>query len=107
MIGTVKALPMVSATINNPSITIGGERLIFPVKMESGMYLEFNSLSNCKLYGTKGEFLKEVKVEGTVPMITSGENKISFTCNGTEGVNSRVQVTVIAKGELLVERTRY
>jgi len=100
-IGTVKALPMVPAVIQNPAITIGGERLVFPVKMESGMYLEFRSQSDCKLYGSKGEFLQDIQVEGNIPALRNGENEISFTCKGPEGVNPRVQVTVISEGEPL------
>ena len=84
VIGTVKALPMVPVTINDPCITIGGERLIFPVKMESGMYLEFRSQTDCKLYGSKGEFLQDVQIEGKIPTLKNGENEISFACKGPE-----------------------
>ena len=61
------------------------QKLIFKVKMESGMYLEFNSPEDCKLYGPKGEFLQDVKIEGKIPVINNGENDISFKCKGTEG----------------------
>ena len=101
VIGTVKALPMVPVTINNPCITIGGESLIFPVKMESGMYLEFRSQTDCKLYGSKGEFLQDVQIEGKIPALKDGDNVLSFACKGSEGVNSRVQVTVISEGNPL------
>ncbi|HBL74772.1 MAG: hypothetical protein A2W90_15150 [Bacteroidetes bacterium GWF2_42_66] len=100
-IGPVKALPMVTATIRNPSVTINGEKIAFQVTLESGMSLEFNSASDCKLYGPKGEFLKDVKIEGTVPSLVSGENEISFSGNGPDGINPRVQVTVISEGKPL------
>jgi len=101
MIGTVKALPMVSVAIQNPGIIIGGEQIVFPIKMESGMYLEFRSRSDCKLYGSKGEFLQDVQVEGNIPVLRNGGNEVSFTCKGPEGINPRVQVTVISEGEPL------
>ncbi len=104
LVGPIKALPMVSATIDNPSITIGGEKIVFPVKMKSGMYLEFRSRTDCKLYGSKGEFLQEVSIEGKIPTLDAGYNEISFTCDGPEGVNARVQVTVIGEGEPLVKQ---
>ncbi len=100
-VSPVKALPMVPVNIENPSITIGGKKIVFPVRMESGMYLEFNSASDCKLYGSKGELLKEVKVEGIVPLLTAGENEASFTCKGTEEISTRVQVTVFSEGQSL------
>ena len=101
LIGSIKALPMVPVTIHNPFITIGGEKIIFPVKMESGMYLEFRSQTDCKLFGSKGEFLQDVQVEGKVPSLKNGKNEISFACSAPEDVNSRVQVTVISEGNPL------
>jgi hypothetical protein len=97
LIGTIKALQMVPISVVDPEIATGGEKLIFKVKMESGMYLEFNSLSDCKLYGTKGEFIRDVKTEGKIPLIKEGENDISFRCEGTKGVSSRVRVTMITE----------
>jgi hypothetical protein len=99
VIGTIKALAMVPIKIIDPEIIIGGEKIIFKVKMESGMYLEFNSSDDCKLYGPRGEFLQDVQIDGNLPLIKNGENDISFKCDGTEGVSSRVQVTVISEGK--------
>jgi hypothetical protein len=101
VIGPVKALPLVPATINNPSFSIGGETVVFPVKMESGMFLEFYSPDDCVLYGPKGEFIKKVAIKGKVPVLKSGNNNVSFMCEGPEDVNPRVQVTVIGEGDPL------
>jgi hypothetical protein len=98
MIGTVKALEMVPITITDPGLTIEGVKVTFRVKMESGMYLEFNSREDCKLYGRKGEFLQNVTVEGKIPPLKTGENSIAFNCTGTPGYSSRVQVTMITEG---------
>ena len=101
LIGTIKALPMVPVTITDPAIIIGGRKLTFPVKMASGMYLEFRSKDNCKLYGSKGEFLQDVKIEGDIPELAKGDNELKFTCNGPAGVNSRVQITLISEGKAI------
>ncbi len=101
VLGPVKAISMVSGIIENPAITIGGEKIVFPVKMKSGMYLEFLSPNDCKLYGSKGEFLQEVSIEGNIPKLNAGYNEISFMCDGPEEINVRVQVTVIGEGEPL------
>ena len=101
LVGPVKALSMVSTTIDNPSVTIGGEKIVFPVSMKSGMYIEFLSRNDCKLYGPKGEFLQEVSIAGSIPRLNAGDNEISFTCDGPEEVNTRVQVTVISEGDPL------
>ena len=101
VLGPIKALPMVSGFIENPSIKIGGEEMVFPVKMESGMYLEFRSVNDCKLYGSKGELLEEVKPKGTVPLLIKGNNEILFSGEGSNRFNTRVQVTVISEGKPL------
>ena len=101
IIGTIKALPMVPVTISDPVIIVGNEKFSFKVKMESGMYLEFFSKDDCKLYGPKGEFLQDVQVVGRIPELKSGKNEISFKCDGPSGLNPRVQVTLITEGEPL------
>ena len=103
-IGPVKAITTVNSTIENPSITIGGEKIVFPVRMESGMYLEFQSSNDCKLYGPKGEFLKDVPVQGKIPLLNQGNNNIFFTCESSKGINPRTQVTVIGEGKPLSEK---
>ena len=50
--------------------------------MESGMYLELLSPTDCKLYRSKGELLQEVTLEGKIPSLIPGENEISFSCTG-------------------------
>ena len=67
--------------------------------MEPGMYLEFRSSSDCKLFGPKGEFIKDVRIEGNIPELKKGENLISFKCSPTGKANPRVQVTVISEGK--------
>lgn len=104
VIGPVKAIPTITGTIENPSIAIGGEKIVFPVRMESGMYLEFLSFSDCKLFGSKGELLKEVTPIGENPNLVNGRNEISFYCDGTKEISTRVQVTVINEGKPLVKK---
>ncbi len=101
IIGTIKALPLVPVVTENPSITIGDEKIVFPVSMEPGMYLELRSPSDCKLFGPKGNFIKDVSVEGNVPSLRKGENKISFTCHSIGKYNPRFQITVISEGKPL------
>jgi hypothetical protein len=100
-IGPVKALQMVPVTISNPSVTVGEEKIVFPVEMESGMYLELKSQNDCKLYGSRGELIKEVTISGKIPDLQPGINKLSFNCEGTTEISSRVQVTVIGEGDPL------
>jgi hypothetical protein len=101
LIGPVKALPIVSLHIKDPVLKIGDKEIVFPVEMESGMYLELISSGDCRLYGTKGEFLQDVQINQDVPELKNGENEFSFRCVGQKGINTRVKMTVITEGKPL------
>ena len=94
----IRAVPLVSATLVNPAVTIGGKRIVFPVKLKSGSYLEFHSPSDCKAYGPKGDLIGPVKPQGDVPSLRAGDNEVAFTCDGPTDVSARARVTVISKG---------
>ncbi len=95
----IKALPLVKAKLKHPAITVNGKKIVFPVEMESGSYLEFRSQADCKLYGPKGELLSEVKPQGDVPVLEHGRNRAAFSCEGPTDVSARAKVTVICQGD--------
>jgi hypothetical protein len=101
-IGKVKALELVSNTIENPSVSINGEKVVFPVSMQSGMYLEFWPPDNCKLFSKKGKLLQEVSIEGKIPELKHGDNEIYFDCNVLKPQNPRLQITVINQGNSII-----
>ncbi|RIH62997.1 hypothetical protein D1164_21840 [Mariniphaga sediminis] len=101
IIGPVKAIPMISGIIENPSIKIGEEIITLQVTLESGMYIEFKSVEDCKLYGANGEFIENVPVQGKIPVLKNGRNHVSFTGNSPTGINPRIQVTVMSEGKPL------
>jgi hypothetical protein len=95
----LRGLPVFPAKFKNPSLAISGREITFPVEMETGSYLEFNSATDCKLYGKSGEVLAEVKPTGDVPLVDKGLNVLSFGCQGPEGINPRMRVTTICQGD--------
>ena len=97
----IRALPLLKATLRRPAVTIGGRKIVFPTEIESGCYLGFRSMLDCKLYGPQGELIREVTPEGDVPILEAGENTITFTCDVQGDVNARAYVTVITQGEPL------
>ncbi len=100
-IGRIKALQMVPFSISKPALTIGDDTIIFQANMESGMYLEFMGANDCKLYGPKGEFIQDVNFEGNIPVLKKGDNVVSFSCNGPQEINTRMQITVISEDKAL------
>lgn len=97
----IEALPLVSNKLANPSITIDGKKLTFPVEIESGAYLEFDSMDDCKLYNREGVVVKEVKPVGEAPVIGPGEHAVSFETGSSAGLTPRAYVTIITQGEPL------
>ncbi len=97
----IRALPTVKAKLRNPAIALGGRTIRFPVEIESGQYLEFNSPTDCKLYGPAGELIGEVTPQGDVPSLDAGENPVKFTCEPPAGLNPRAQVSVISQGDFI------
>jgi hypothetical protein len=97
----IKALRLVKAKLARPSISIGAAKLVFPVEIESGSYLEYRGPGDCKLYGAKGEVLADVKPEGQVPTLEPGDNTLRFECQVPSGVRARANVTAIALGDRL------
>ncbi|MFA6471645.1 MAG: hypothetical protein WCU00_06345 [Candidatus Latescibacterota bacterium] len=101
IVSPIKALPMVKTTLRNPSITVGGKKIVFPVEMTSGSYIEYFSLDDCKLYGSDGALIATVKPQGAAPVLVSGKNKVIFSCTGQAGFTPRANVTIIGYGEPL------
>ena len=99
-IGPLKSLPVRKAKLVNPSITIGGNALAFPVTLESGDYLEFRSVEDCKVYNAKGDMVKAVVPEGTVPTLEPGDNVLRFAVSAPkDGPRPRLRVSAITSGE--------
>jgi hypothetical protein len=97
----IRALPTVKAKLRNPTLTVNGASVVFPVEIDSGCTLECRSASDCKLYGPDGAVLSVVKPQGAIPILEAGENRVQFTCQSAGGVNPRANVSVISEGEVV------
>ena len=93
----VKALAHLKTELVNPRVTIGGRTITFPTRLPSGSYLEFRSMTDCKMYDAKGEFLAEIKPSGDIPRLETGRNVAEFSCEVPTGVRARANVTVISQ----------
>ncbi|MCC6142474.1 MAG: hypothetical protein IT368_01585 [Candidatus Hydrogenedentes bacterium] len=100
-VSPVKALPLVKATWKNPTVTVNGKSITFPVEMTSGSYLEYHGAADCRLYGPEGELLADVTPQGDVPVLTTGENALKWEVEAEGEVAPRARVVVMAEGEPL------
>ena len=96
-IGPVRAVPVTKVTLTNPCVTIGGKRLVFPVALESGQYIEYEG-GDCHMYDERGEVLRRIVPQGEVPELGAGDNPAAFACEGPADLNTRAKVTVISAG---------
>ncbi len=97
----IKALPFVPITIEDPEFIVNGKRLVLPITLRTGQYIEFSSMSDCKVYSKDGELLSEVTPIGEVPDLDPGENEMRFHCDGPDDVSTRVRVTVMTQGDAI------
>ena len=97
----VKALKTKKVKLNNPSINIDGKCIVFPIALESGCYIEFKSMADCRLYDERGRVIRRVHPQGQVPVLAAGKGEVKFDCQSPAGFSSRAAITVITKGEPL------
>jgi hypothetical protein len=102
----IKAIPLTETKTINPAVTIAGKTIVFPVSIDTGCYLEFRSLLDCKLYGRKGELIRTVEPQGQPSILESGNNQIEFHCESSSEGNARANVTVITQGDQLLSTSR-
>ncbi len=94
-IGPIEAIPTRKIMLKKPSITIGGKKLLFDTELESGCYIEFVSMKDCKVYGPEGEIIKELTPQGDELTILPGENSVQFDAEAEGTYSARAQVTLI------------
>lgn len=101
LLSPIKAIPLKSVKLKNPAITIGGKRLVFPVELETGSYIEFNTPTDCVLYDATGERAAELKPQGDLPTVAPGANDVSFTCEPPPDARPRALITIITRGDAI------
>ena len=99
-IAPVRAVPVVKVTLNNPAVTIGGKRVVFPVALESGQYIECET-GDCRVHDERGEVIRRIVPQGELPELGAGDNPVAFECEGPAELRNRANVTVISTGPAL------
>jgi hypothetical protein len=97
-IGSIKALPLVDTALVQPVVKVGDQTLRFDTEIETGCYLEFHGLDDCRLYGKQGELIREVQAIGDVPQLAKGNNQVTLEAGNRDGLRMRARVTVISRG---------
>ncbi len=98
-LGPIKALRTVKNRLKNPTLTVAGKELVFPVALQSGCTLEFASAADCKVLDERGKLIEEVHVSGPTPFLAAGNNPMKFRCETAAGPSLRAKITVLVAGE--------
>lgn len=99
----IKAMPLTKIKLSNPAVTVGSKTIVFPTEIETGCYLEFRSMSDCRLYDPQGRLIREIEPQGEIPILEPGENQVTLNCDAPADTNARAYVTVITQGKPLRE----
>lgn len=94
-ISPIKLLPVRKLKFSSPSVSINGAKIEFPAMIESGQYIEFESMSNCRHYRENGELIGYITPHGTLPMLNHGENMAIFSCKPEGNGKVRAKITFI------------
>ncbi len=99
LLSPIHALASRKVELSNPSLHIGSHSITFPVRMQSGQYIEMESFDDCVLYDERGELLQRFRPQtDSFPILAHGSNSLGFNCTASPDSNARAEVTVIALG---------
>ncbi|NUQ64147.1 MAG: LamG domain-containing protein [Pirellulales bacterium] len=100
LVSPIRSLAARPAELVNPSLEVGGTKVIFPVTLQSGQYIELETMDDCVLYDERGELVSRFRprVEA-LPLLAEGANTLRFACTPPEGLSARAEVTVVSLGQ--------
>ncbi|MCK5802787.1 MAG: hypothetical protein KAI66_08145, partial [Lentisphaeria bacterium] len=101
VISPILSLTQRKVDFSDLALTVNGKRMVLPVKMQSGHYLELEGVEECAHYDERGELVKRFAptCPDGAPVLKSGENSIGFTGKGPEGIHLRADVAVLSLGK--------
>jgi hypothetical protein len=82
--------------VENARLTVNGESVTLPSRLETGWYLEYAG-GKARVFDSNGFDQKTVTPVGTPPTLRKGANQIGFQCPGC----GPVKVSLITRGEFL------
>ena len=61
LVSPIVSLTARRAELANPSLEIGGSKVVFPVTLRSGQYIELEGIDDCVLYDERGELIRRFR----------------------------------------------
>ena len=100
LLSPILSLPTRKAELANPSLEVNGTKVTFPVTLQSGQYIELETIDDCVLYDERGELIRRFRPQvENLPLLAEGANTIRFDCRAPKGLSARAEVTVVSLGQ--------
>ena len=100
LLSPIVSLTARRAALANPSLELGGSKVVFPVTLQSGQYIELEGIDDCVLYDERGELLSRFRPQvEKLPLLAEGANAIRFGCTPPQGQSARAEITVVSLGQ--------
>jgi hypothetical protein len=101
VISPILSLGQAKTELSDLSLTVNGKRLVLPVTMQSGHYLELEGIEDCAHYDERGELVRRFvpACPDGVPVLQPGANRLSLNGKGTAELSLRADVAVLSLGE--------
>ena len=78
--------------LRNPSLTVGGAKLVFPTSLRPGERLVYKDLKDCEVYGADGKLVAEVKPTGKPLTLNPGKNRVVLDLDTGNATPLRLRV---------------
>lgn len=98
-IGSIEAIPLRSAWVVNPRVSIGEKTVAFSGRVASGGWIEANGPDDCAAFGPRGESLGKIEVRGDWPTIGEGATELVFACDSQPGEAPRARIVTFLDGD--------
>ena len=100
-LGNLEMFPIDRAVISNPLVTVNGRKLLFPVALQSGEYLELDGDWQGLRFSENGTLLERFKpvADGRFPQLNEGANKVALDAKSANGFAPRAELTLFTYGK--------
>ncbi len=99
VISPIMALPVRTAELKNPSLTLNGQVVVIPFTIKSGDFIELEPSGRCAHYKDNGDLIERTRIREKWPVLQAGGNAIEFSCERPQGVSGRAEVTINSFGK--------
>jgi len=100
MLSPIRALPVLANRLCQPTLTINGETVQFPVELASGSRLEVADGRGI-VFGPRGERLTDFRLPASVPGLREGSNSLTFGCESALP-RPRARISLVTRDDVAV-----